>query len=204
MKYLSTTLGITFLTTFFSVSFSLAQPWQFFREKDGIRLYLRQETNKNFRSFRGETRFRGNYEKACSLVGNPANLDWWGNDIRNIRVLHFEKDKLIRYYFVYDVPWPFTDRDLVAEVKLSENSRINKKTVSARQLPGAVPLNKNFVRVDDFWQQWTIQLLENGEISVILEGYIDPAGEVPAWLYNMVIVDIPMRLLREIRHRTAG
>lgn len=190
------------LIALFAVTNLTAQPWQLKTEKDGIRLFLRQKANDDFKSFRGETRFNGNYEKVCSLIGNPANLEWWGDDIRNIRVLHYEKDKLIRYYFIYDVPWPFTDRDLVAEVKLYEDSGSGKKTVFSRPLPGVIPVSKNYVRVSDFWQQWTVQPLGNGEISVILEGYIDPSGEVPAWLFNLVIVDIPMRLLQEVRHRT--
>jgi hypothetical protein len=38
-------------------------------------------------------------------------------------------------------------------------------------------------------------------IHVSLEGFIDPAGDVHSWLYNMLVVDIPLRLLKEVRKR---
>ncbi|MHC1775482.1 MAG: hypothetical protein AB9834_08725 [Lentimicrobium sp.] len=182
-----------------TVSPAVAQPWQFVKERDGIRLYIRQEANTKFKTFYGETSFRGSCSKVLSLVGNPERTDWWGDDIKDIRVLAYEKDKLIRYYFVYDLPWPFTDRDLVAGVKLSDDPVTGIKTVFSNPLQNVVPVNPDLVRVTDFRQKWTIRPLNDGMVNVTLEGYINPAGDVPAWLYNMVIVDIPLRLLKEIR-----
>jgi len=198
----------TFIVVFFmqilAVLTCYSQPWQFVKEKDGIRLYLRQESSSSFKAFHGVTEFRGNFEKVCSLIGDPRNLDWWGDDVKNIRVLSYEKDKQIRYYFVYDTPWPFTDRDLAAEVLLSKDPVTGTKTVFSKQLLNVVPQYKGLVRVTNFWQRWTIQPMKNGMIHVTLEGFIDPAGDIPSWLYNMVIIDIPMRLLRDIRLRAGA
>jgi hypothetical protein len=178
-----------------------AQSWTFVKERDGIRLFTSQNKNSSFKSFHGEVDFRGDFEKVSSLVGNPSNLDWWGDDISNIQVLSYEKDKQIRYYFVYHVPWPFTDRDLVAEVQLSEDPVTGIKTVYSKPLPNLVPQQSSLVRVTNFWQKWTLQPLKNDMIHVSLEGFIDPSGDIPAWLYNMVVFDIPLRLLQEVRKR---
>ena len=178
-----------------------AQSWTFIRERDGIRLYTSQNENSSFKSFHGETDFRGDIEKLSSLVGNPSNTDWWGDDVSDIQVLYYEKDKEIRYYFVFHVPWPFTDRDLVAEVQLSEDPLTGIKTVYSKPLPNLVPLKASLIRVTNYWEKWTLQPLKNGMIHVSLEGFIDPAGDVPAWLYNMLVVDIPLRLLKEVSKR---
>jgi hypothetical protein len=178
-----------------------AQSWSFVRERDGIRLYTSQDENSSFKSFYGETDFPGDFDKVSSLVGNPSNLDWWGDDVSDIKVLSYEKDKQIRYYLVYDVPWPFTDRDIVAEVQLSQDTVSGTRTVYARPLPNLVPLKASLIRVTNYWEKWTLQPLNNGMVHVSLEGYIDPAGDVPAWLYNMIVVDIPLRLLQEVRKR---
>lgn len=201
MRFIPVTYCVFIFLHLVPVSSSFSQPWQFARERDGIRLYVRQEANTSFRSFHGVTDFRGNFDKVCSLVGDPRNLDWWGEDIKNIRLLSYEKDKQIRYYFIYDVPWPFTDRDLVAEVHLTKDRVTGAKTVFSKQLLNVVPQYPELIRVTNFWQKWTIQPMKGGMIHVTLEGFIDPAGDVPAWLYNMVIIDIPMRLLKDIRKR---
>ncbi|KAF0196236.1 MAG: lipid-binding START domain-containing protein [Bacteroidetes bacterium] len=201
MRTITASTGILMLLCLILPSHAFPQPWQFVKERDGIKLFVRQEANTPFKTFHGETTFRGNYSLVCSLIGDPARLDWWDDDIRDIRVLAYEKDKLIRYYFVYDVPWPFTDRDLVAEVKLSGDPLTGPRTVFSKPLLNLVPRYPEMVRVTDFWQKWTIRPLKDGKVQVTLEGYINPAGDVPAWLYNMVIVDIPLRLLKEIRNR---
>jgi hypothetical protein len=178
-----------------------AQKWEFVKEKDGIRLFTSQEKNSSFKSFHGEIDIRGDFEKVSALIGDPTNLDWWGDDVNSIKVLFYEKSKKIQYYLVYDVPWPFADRDLVADVQISEDRTTGTKTIYSRPLPDVVPLHSDLIRVTDYWQRWTLQPMKNGMIHVTLEGFIDPAGNVPAWLYNMVIVDIPLRLLREVKKR---
>jgi hypothetical protein len=178
-----------------------AQKWEFVKEKDGIRLFTSQDKNSSFKSFHGEIDIRGDFEKVSALIGDPTNLDWWGDDVNSIKVLFYEKSKKIQYYLVYDVPWPFADRDLVADVQISEDLATGTKTIYSRPLPDVVPLNSDLIRVTDYWQRWTLQPMKNGMIHITLEGFIDPAGNVPAWLYNMVIVDIPLRLLREVKKR---
>jgi hypothetical protein len=191
----------TILLLLAGTSFLPAQGWKFIKEKDGIRLYTRLEKGGPFKSFRGETKIRADIEKVSALIGNPANSDWWGDDVSDIRVLLFNKNRNIRYYFIYHVPWPFTDRDLVADVEISEDPETFTRTVFSKPLPGAVPEKEGIIRVTDFWQKWTIHPLSNGMIHIVLEGYIDPAGSVPAWLYNIVVIDTPLRLLNEVQKR---
>jgi hypothetical protein len=178
-----------------------AQPWTFIKEKDGISLYTSQREGSSFKSFHGEVDFRGDFAKVSAMIGDPAHTDWWEDNVKNIRVLQYEKDKQIRYYFEYRVPWPFANRDLVSNVQISQDSVTGIKTIYSTPLPGVVPVKPGLVRVMDYRQKWTIQPLDNGMIHITLEGFIDPAGEVPAWLYNIVVVDIPLKLLKEVRER---
>ena len=75
--------------------------------------------NSSLKSFKGETTFQGNVEKIISLLGNGKNFDWWGNNIRGIKVLAYQENKFIQYYLIYGVPWPLSDRDLVIEAHIS-------------------------------------------------------------------------------------
>jgi hypothetical protein len=178
-----------------------AQSWTFVKEKDGISLYTSQQENSSFKSFHGEVDFRGDFEKVCAMIGDPAHLDWWAEDVRNIQVLQYEKDRQIRYYFEYRVPWPFSNRDLVTDVQINQDPASGIKTIYSTPMPGLVACKPGLVRVTDYWQKWTLQPLDSGMIHITLEGFIDPAGEVPAWLYNIVVVDIPLKLLKEVRNQ---
>jgi hypothetical protein len=177
-----------------------AQSWTFIREKDGISIYTSQHEG-SFKSFHGEVEFKGDFEKVSSMIGDPTNLDWWADGVENIEVLFFEKDEQIRYYFEYQVPWPFANRDLVTNVQIDEDPLTGTKTIFSTPFPGLVECKPGLVRVTDYYQKWTLQPLDSGNIHITLEGYIDPAGDVPAWLYNIVVVDIPLKLLKKVRDR---
>jgi hypothetical protein len=178
-----------------------AQSWTFVKERDGISLYTRQNENSSFKSFHGEVDFRGDFEKVSALIGDPSNRGWWAENVKNIQVLFYEKDKQIGYYFEYHIPWPFTDRDLVTNVQIKEDSVTGSKTVFSIPLLNVVPQRPGLVRVTDYWQKWTLQPLDEGMIHITLEGFINPSGDVPAWLYNIVVVDIPLKLLQEVREQ---
>jgi hypothetical protein len=136
------------------------------KEQEGIKLFTRKDDGSSLKSFKGVMDVTSTMDKVCDLLGNVENHDWWDENLREIKVLTYEKDKYFQYYLIYHVPWPFTDRDL---------------------------------RIKKYWQKWTIQPMENGVIHLTLEGFVDPAGNIPSWLYNMVIVETPLKVMRRVK-----
>jgi hypothetical protein len=177
------------------------QSWKFAKEKDGIKVYTRDEINSPLKCFRGEITFKAEITKVNLLVGNADNLDWWDQNISDVRIIEFQKDKLIRYYLIYHVPWPLSNRDLVLESKITTNPVTMARTVFSKPLTNLVPETKGLVRIKKYWQKWTVLPMENGFVHVIIEGFVDPNGNVPAWLYNMTVTETPYNVLRTLRER---
>lgn len=98
-----------------------AQSWQFVEEKDGIKMYTRDELNSSLKASKGEVTFKADLEKVNLLVGDAKNIDWWDKNISTVKVLAFERDKLIQYYIIYNVAWPLSNRDMALEAKISTN-----------------------------------------------------------------------------------
>ena len=180
-----------------------AQAWEFIKEKDGIKIYTRKEGNNSLKSFKGEAFLHTQMEKVTALIGNVKNFDWWDDDITEIKVLLNEKDKHIQYYLIYDVPWPVTDRDLVVDALISTDPVTGIRVVEAKPLPNVIPEKPNLIRIKKYWQKWTIIPMETGIVHVILEGFVDPGGSVPAWLYNMVITETPLKVIKSVQTHVA-
>lgn len=194
---------IVFLSIYFS---ALATPlhgqhWNFINEKDGIKVYTRNEKKTSLKAFRGEITFKADINKVNLLVGDANNTDWWDKAIISVRILEFEKDKLIRYYIIYDVPWPLNKRDLALEARITLDPVTGVRTVDARPLLNVIPENKDMVRIKQYWQKWTVQPLSNGNVHVTLEGFVDPMGNVPDWLYNLTVTETPINVLNALRER---
>ncbi|MCX6288052.1 MAG: hypothetical protein NTY96_13150 [Bacteroidetes bacterium] len=176
-----------------------SQTWNFIKEKDGIKIYTRTPDHSAFKCFKGETVFHTTMEKLSMYIGNVENVDWWDKNVREIKVLYSEPDKLIKYYLVYDVPWPLNDRDLCVEAKITVDPVTGEKVVSAKPLLDVVPEREGIVRIRNYWQKWTLKPIGKNNIQAVLEGFVDPGGNVPSWLYNMVIVDTPLKVMRGIK-----
>ena len=187
---------------FFFLSGSLdlsGQSWVFVKEKEGIKLYTRKEANNSVKSFKGEVYLHAEMEKLFSLITDVKNFDLWDDDIREIKVLLYEKDKIIQYYLVYDVSWPVSDRDLVVDSHITIDPVTGTRTIEGKSLLNVIPEKSDLVRIKKYWQKWTLIPVEKDLIHVIMEGTVDPGGSVPAWLSNMVITETPLKVIRSVK-----
>jgi len=193
-------LSISFLILFVADGL-FAQPWTLVKEKDGIKVYTRIENNNSWKSFRGEVTFSAPMEKVFSMLGNNKNNDWWDKAITDVKVLDYKENKSVQYYMIYHVPWPFTNRDIVTETTITDDNVTGIRIFEAKPLSGKIPEKPNLVRVKNYRQTWTVQPQGKGNVRVIFEGSVDPGGNIPSWLYNIVITETPLKMLNSLRRK---
>jgi len=187
--------------TLFPASGLLAQSWNLVKENDGIKVYTRLESSSVRKSFKGEVTFQAPFEKVCSLLGTDKNNNWWDKAITDIKVLGYEKNKYVQYYMIYTTPWPFTNRDIVTETRITTDTLSGVRIYTARPLSNKVPEKSNLVRIKEYKQTWTVQPMKKGFVHVTFEGSVNPGGNIPSWLYNMVITETPMKMLHSLREK---
>lgn len=201
MKFYCIYILIVNVILFAGVKVVDGQSWDFVKEKDGIKIYTRNELNSSLKSYKGEVTFKASLDKVNLLVGDVKNLDWWDKNISNIKVIDFEKNKFIRYYLVYHVPWPLSNRDLALESQITTDPATGVRTVFSKPVFNLVPEKKDLVRIKKYWQKWTVEPMDKGYVHVILEGFVDPNGNIPSWIYNMVITETPFNVIHSLRER---
>ncbi|MEI6900694.1 MAG: hypothetical protein WCL00_12515, partial [Bacteroidota bacterium] len=74
-------------------------------------------------------------------------------------------------------------------------------TITALPFSGRGPENKDIVRIRDYRQSWTITPAGKNSSRAVLEGFVDPAGSIPDWLINMLIVDSPFKIINGVKVR---
>lgn len=178
-----------------------AQSWNFIKEKDGIKIYTHQEAGKVLKSFKGVTDIKAPAEKIFALMEDIKNTDWWDKNLTQIKVLLYEKNKRAQYYFVYDLPWPVTDRDLCVDVTITIDLVTGVRKIYAVSVPGVIPERNDMIRIKDYRQTWTIIPVSKEMTHVELEGFIDPAGSIPDWISNMLIIDSPFKSIMGVKEQ---
>jgi len=176
-----------------------AQPWTLAKEKDGIKVYTRTESNSSWKSFKGEATFRASIDKVNALLGTQHIYDWWPKELTDVKVLGYQTNQYIQYYMVFNLPWPFKNRDIVSETRITTDKGVT--TYVAIHLPNKVAEKTEFIRIKDYRQTWIVRPEGNETVHVTLEGSLNPGGDVPAWLFNMVITDTPLKTINALRQR---
>jgi hypothetical protein len=179
----------------------VAQSWDFIKEKDGIKIYTRKESGKSLKSYKGVSDINAPAKKVFDLIEDVNNTDWWDKNFNQIKVLNYEKYKRAQYYLVYCLPWPVTDRDLCVDVTVTVDTVTGEGRITAGPLPGVIPERNDRVRIKEYRQTWTVTPIGEELAHVELEGYIDPAGSIPDWISNMLIIDSPMKVISGVKQR---
>lgn len=194
---------IWFFVVFFPIlvySFPLAaQTWSLARERDGIRVYTRQEAGKSLKAYKGIADIQAPADKIFSMLEDVYHTEWWDSNVSQIKILSYEKNRTARYYMVYDSPWPVADRDVYVDVTMTMDPVKNVYTVTAVPFPGEMPQNPGRVRIREYRQTWTVEAAGAERSHVVLEGYLDPAGNIPAWIGNMLIVESPYNSISGVK-----
>ena len=178
-----------------------AQSWNFIKEKDSIKIYTRVEAGKSLKSYKGVTNINAPLEKIFAVMEDINNTDWWDKKLTQIKVLLYEKDKRAQYYLVYDLPLPITDRDLCADVTITINKVTGERKINAVALNGVIPERNDMVRIKNYRQTWTIIPAGKEMTHVVLEGFVDPAGSIPDWISNMLIINSPVKAISGVREQ---
>jgi hypothetical protein len=194
---------MVFFTLMLSCSMA-AQSWDFIKEKDGIKIYTRREAGKSLKSYKGVTDINVPAEKIFALLEDVNNTDWWDKNLTQIKVLFYEKGKKAQYYLVYDLPWPVIDRDLCVDVTITFDPVTGERRINAVSLNGFIPESNDKVRIKNYWQTWSVIPAGKETTHVELEGSVDPAGKIPDWISNIVIIESPFKAISEVKERMEG
>lgn len=178
-----------------------AQSWDFIKEKDSIKIYTRTEKGKVLKAYRGISEINAPAEKIFNLLADINDRDWWDKNLTQIKVLFYEKEKRVQYYFVYDLPWPVRKRDLCVDATITIDHSTGEYKINAVSLNGVIPERNDMVRIKDYGQTWIITSEGKERSHVVLEGFIDPAGSIPDWVSNMLIIESPLKSISGVRER---
>ena len=176
----------------------VGQTWKFVKEKDGVKLFTRQEAGKSLKFVKGVAEINQSADKVFALIEDVNHTEWWDANLSQIKVLLYEKNKRAQYYLVYKMPWPFNDRDLSVNVTTTIDQASGEWKLTAVPLSDVTPEKKDLVRIKDYRQTWTIRPVNN-RAHVELEFYVDAVENLPGWLLNMALIDTPINSIKAIR-----
>jgi hypothetical protein len=174
-----------------------AQSWELRKNKDGIKIYTRVNSETQASEFKAEALMDIPLEKILSVLKDPTNYNKWMSDLKYAKTIKTVNDNKWYTYYIAEVPWPLEDRDLVYLINLKNEP--GKITMSLNSNPEFIPESKDYVRMKVAYGKWILTEKGENKTHVYYHLYAEPEIDVPLWIMNMFIVDGPFETLRDLR-----
>lgn len=192
-------LFLIILFLVFSISsFSQTDKLTLVRESDGIMVYKEKDAHNNINRIVARTVVEANYLKVFCLIKNfEHQKDWIYANHGAFCIDSLSPTEWI-YYGISEIPWPFQDRDVVADVYLEIDKEHKELTIHSIAHPDLIPTSPEMVRIQMLDSKWKLKKLENGT-QVELDLIVDVGGNVPVWLINMFSANGPFSTFKKMK-----
>ncbi len=187
-------LGILILIN--SEVFSQAS-WEIDIDKNGVKIYTKNETGSNFKSFKGVMLLEATPDKIIEILKDADGyVDWYGYT-KTSKLLKSENDVQFNYVET-EFPWPFKNRDMVYKMSI-DTSNIGKIVLYLKGVPDYIEEKRGIVRMDKAEGYILLnKMTDSTEITYIL--HTEPGKGVPARLANRSIAEMPYNTLLGLRN----
>jgi len=184
---------ITFLL-FLSVTSVFAQTdWKLKNEKDGIKVYMSPVADSKFKAIKVECELNASARQLVKVLMDVKAAPEWVDHTKSATLVKQVSPNELYYYCEVNIPWPAKNRDFVAHLVVKQDPQTKVITVDGPAVPGFVPVKNGVVRINSSKGFWVITPIAQNKVKVKYTLQVDPGGNIPAWLVNMLAADSPMK-----------
>ena len=175
-----------------------AQQWELKKDKNGIKIYIRQLENLEVKEYKAVTLVKTTADRALKLITDGDNLWKWNYKTSESKIIKTISENEFVFWIKNDLPWPIKNRDLVARVKASyQQDGIITIAISPEDTY-TIPEDENAVRIKKFSGRWLV--VPQGEyVEITQQLYGDPGGNLPSWIVNAMLTTAPYRTFLNLK-----
>ena len=174
-------LALLFVARFIWV-ISGSNQWEFFGEKNGIKVYTLKAPGVDLLQAKGIFRVHSSLAGVVKLLRDPDTC----KDLGCFESYDIERvdDQLEYSHFRINLPPPFRPRDFVIRSQVYQSPNTGEVMVEIAAAPGKAPLNNCCVRVNTMNNTWRLTPLKNGEVEIEYILNMNEGGFLPDILLN--------------------
>lgn len=167
--------------------------WQLKNEKDGIKVYSSAVSDSKFKAIKVECELHATTSQVVEVLLDIKACPDWVDHTKSCTLIKQVSPSELYYYSEINIPWPAQNRDFVAHLVVHQNPETKVVTVDGPAVSGFVPNKNGIVRVHSSKGLWIITPLKKELVKVVYTLQVDPGGNIPAWLVNLLATQGPMK-----------
>ncbi|MFT6334925.1 MAG: hypothetical protein ACJATI_001671 [Halioglobus sp.] len=172
--------------------------WELQRDESKIKVWTKDYPDSKFKQFKAETRVKASLENVVAVFLDIENMGLWYDRVEKVEMVEKFSDMEGTYKIDFGLPWPVADRVSAVRATLSYDPSTNVVRVDTNYEPGIIT-DTDVPLVTVMFSEWVLTPIEGGFVHIFHEGYMDPAGSLPAWMSNSGVKDGPLKTLKALK-----
>ncbi|HEY4967214.1 MAG TPA: START domain-containing protein [Puia sp.] len=172
--------------------------WKLKTEKEGIKVYSSPFADSKIKALKVICTAEATLSQMTAVLLNIKEQDEWFYRTKSTILKQVSPTELY-YYGEVDFPVPFSNRDFVERILLSQNPVTKIVTMEVQNLPDYIPPKKDIVRVTKSHCSWVIKPVNKNLILIEFKLFADPGGSIPSWLVNMMSTYGPFEIFKKLK-----
>jgi hypothetical protein len=177
------------------------KPWTLKKDKDGIKVYSRNNTRSKFNELKVETDLSCRLSDLAAVILDIPDYPQWSFNVKSSKLLKQVSPAELYIYTEINSPWPADNRDLPIHLKITQDPTNKKMTIAVECIPDLVPRQKNIVRVPLSKETWVVTPVDASTIHIEYQLEVDPGADPPGWLINMFSVKGPFETFSKLKNQ---
>lgn len=176
---------------------AFAEGWELVKDKNGLKVYLHPTEGSPYKTYKGETTLTMKMEELYKVLIDVENYDKWVYECIESRLLSKVDNSEYTYYSVMHLPFPFDNRDMTTTMKVSFSNDTVFLATKLKKTDQIQP--KGLVAITAYDELTILIKIDDQHVRMIMEGYFEPGGSLPAWLMNMFLSEGPYESIMKIK-----
>ncbi|QHJ07855.1 START domain-containing protein [Hymenobacter busanensis] len=173
--------------------------WRLETDKEGIKVYSRVSDDSRFKEIKVHCEMPGTLSQLVAMYSDVDQYPYVISNTKSARLLRRVSETELFYYLETQMPTPVANRDVAMRLQFSYDAASQQLLISTTHAAGLVPPQPGRVRVPYWSGLWTVRPLTPNRLQVDYTFRVDPGGELPTWLVNMVAPVAPYRSFVQLR-----
>ncbi|MCP5208021.1 MAG: hypothetical protein H7A01_12505 [Hahellaceae bacterium] len=174
--------------------------WEQVNSMDNISVFVASDKKTGFKVCKVETLTTASVDALVALNTDYKNLVNWMDTAVDISQISTKSRSDYINYFKWASPWPVKDRDSVTRSVLTKRTD-GSVLLKFDSIENIVEESGDYERMNLIDGLWEFVPNENGSTKVVYQIMVDPGGNVPIWLVNMKVTEIPLRTVQKMHEQ---
>lgn len=174
--------------------------WELEKDSDGIKVFTRLETGSPYKSFKAITVTDASSEVVAEKLQDIDGYVMWFAFTEKVKLLASNSNEKF-VYMETQFPWPFKNEDMIYRITFAtEGNGITKVTLTG--VPDYLPPVEGINRMKDANGYILLKTIGN-KTEVTYFMHSDLGGDIPLWMANKFIWNLPFKTLRKLNTITS-